>query len=249
MRGLEGKTAIVTGGSRGIGRAVVEELAGRGVRVAFSYLSRKAEAEELVARLEGAGRGCLALQADLADPASARELVEAASERFGSFDFLVNNAGIIRPITTPFMSDADFREVLDTNLTGTFYLTRLAVQTWLKHKRPGAIVCMASVAGLRGTAGQVNYAASKAGIIALARSLSREVAAHGIRVNTVAPGWIDTDQVASMPAERRQASLAEVPMGRIGRPEEVARATSFLLSDEASYITGAVLCVDGGLMA
>lgn len=246
--GLAGKTAVVTGGSRGIGRAVVAELVSHGVSVVFSYLESEEAATSLCESLGGAER-VRAVQADGRRTDSARKLLDTALDAFGDVHFLVNNAGIVRPITAAFMSDEHWHEVLETNLTGTFYLSRLFVQHWLKAKQPGVVLNMSSVAGMRGTPGQVNYSASKGGLNALTGSLAREVGPRGIRVLALAPGWIHTEPVDSMPEARKEESLREIPAGRIGEPEEVAGVVSFLLSDKASYITGAVIRVDGGLMA
>jgi 3-oxoacyl-[acyl-carrier protein] reductase len=245
MGRFDGRTAIVTGGSRGIGRAIVEELAREGANVVFGFAKDDAAAKAV---LEAAGQGVEAVRADVASPEGAMALVSRARERFGGFDMLVNNAGIVRSSTLAFMEDAQWSEVLRTNLDGAFYLSRIAAQTFLKAKR-GVIVNVASMTGLFGAVGQANYAAAKGGLIAMTRTLARELAPHGIRVNAVAPGYVDTDMLKAVPQARRDSLLKTVPMGRAGSAAETAAAACFLLSDAASYVTGQTLIVDGGVSA
>ncbi|HET7618107.1 MAG TPA: 3-oxoacyl-ACP reductase FabG [Vicinamibacterales bacterium] len=246
MDGLTGRTALVSGGSRGIGEAIVLDLARRGVRVVFSYRENGAAAAAVVERATALGGDVRAVAADAADARAAARLIEDAVGAVGEIDLLVNNAGINRAASLAFMSDASWDAVIQTNLSGAFYLTRLTVQRLLKHKRPGSIVNVSSLTALRGAAGQTNYAASKAGLIGMTASLAREVAPYGIRVNAVAPGYIDTEMVAAMPKDRVAALVDQIPMKRLGRGDEVARMVSFLLSDAASYITGSVIPIDGG---
>ena len=248
MNGFDGRTALVSGGSRGIGRAVVLDLARAGASVVFGYHSRKDAADEVVRAAEGLPGKVAAIQADASMPEGAAALVAAARERFGGFDLLVNNAGIVRSSTLAFMSDEDWSAVLRTNLEGTFYLSRAAAQNFLKNKR-GAMVNVASMTALFGAVGQANYAAAKGGMIAFTRSLARELAPFGVRVNAVAPGYIDTDMFAAVPKPRAEALEKNVPMGRTGRPEEVASVVTFLLSDAASYMTGQTVIIDGGCSA
>jgi 3-oxoacyl-[acyl-carrier protein] reductase len=234
---LEGKTALVTGASRGIGRAIALELAHAGANIVVGYGSSAAEGEE-VAR-EAGGR---AVQADVADPESARQLVEEA----GDVHVLVNNAGITRDGVLARMTDDDWRTVLDTNLSSVFYTCRAAVRPMMR-RRAGAIVNVSSIVGLHGNWGQTNYAASKAGIIGFTKSLARELGSRGVRANVVAPGYVTTRLTEVLPEDARSTMLANTPLGRFGEPEDVARAVRFLCSDDAAFITGEVLLVDGGL--
>ena len=242
---LTGKTAIVTGGSRGIGRAICLELARRGVNIVFSYAGNAAAAEETVKLVEETGATARAVQGDVTSADSAKELVEAAKE-LGGVDILVNNAGITRDKLAARMSEEDFDAVIATNLKGAFLMTKAVLRPMMRS-RAGAIVNMASVVGIMGNAGQANYAASKAGLIGMTKSVAREVAAAGIRVNAVAPGYIETDMTAAMPEAAQQAMCSMIPAARAGKPEDVARAVAFLVSDDAAYITGQVLAVDGGM--
>lgn len=234
---LEGKTALVTGGSRGIGRAVALELARAGATVTIGYRSGVEEAEAVAA--ETGGR---AVQADVGDPDEARRLVEEA----GELDILVNNAGLTRDGLIARMSDEDWRVVLATNLGGAFFTSR-AVARSMMRRRSGAIVNVTSIVGLHGNAGQTNYAASKAGIVGLTKSLARELGSRGVRANAVAPGYVNTRLTNVLPEELRAAMLAATPLERLGEPEDIAHAVRFLCSEEAAFITGEVLLVDGGL--
>ncbi|MBM6778212.1 3-oxoacyl-[acyl-carrier-protein] reductase [Collinsella tanakaei] len=242
---LTGKTAIVTGGSRGIGRAICLELARRGANIVFSYAGNATAAEETVKLVEETGATARAVQGDVTSADSAKELVEAAKE-LGGVDILVNNAGITRDKLAARMSEEDFDAVIATNLKGAFLMTKAVLRPMMRAKG-GAIVNMASVVGIMGNAGQANYAASKAGLIGMTKSVAREVASVGIRVNAVAPGYIETDMTAAMPEAAQQAMCSAIPAARAGKPEDVAHAVAFLVSDEAAYITGQVLAVDGGM--
>jgi 3-oxoacyl-[acyl-carrier protein] reductase len=234
---LQGKTALVTGGSRGIGRAIALELARAGAEVVLAYRSGAEEAEAVAK--ESGGR---AVRADVSDPEQARRLVEEA----GELDVLVNNAGLTRDGLLARMPDADWRDVLETNLSSVFYTCRAAVRGMMK-KRAGAIVNVSSIVGIHGNWGQTNYGASKAGIIGFTKSLARELGSRNVRANVVAPGYVHTRLTDVLPEEAQQAMLGNTPLGRLGNPEDVAGAVRFLCSDEAAVITGEVLLVDGGL--
>ncbi|HWQ01196.1 MAG TPA: 3-oxoacyl-[acyl-carrier-protein] reductase [Gaiellaceae bacterium] len=234
---LEGKQALVTGASRGIGRAIAAELSRAGASVVVGYRSGAEEAEALAAEIGGR-----AVQADVADPEQAARLVDES----GDLDILVNNAGLTRDGLILRMSDEDWRTVLDTNLGGVFHTCRAAARGMMK-RRSGSIVNLTSVVGLHGNPGQTNYAASKAGIIGFTKSLAREMASRGVRANAVAPGYIKTALTEVLPDEVQEAILANTPLARFGTPEDVAGAVRFLCADEASFVTGEVLLVDGGL--
>jgi 3-oxoacyl-[acyl-carrier protein] reductase len=234
---LEGKTALVTGASRGIGRAIALELGRAGASVIVAYRTGKDDADAVAA--ETGGR---TVQADVSDAEAARALVEEA----GELDILVNNAGLTRDGLLVRMSDEDWRAVIDTNLSSVFYTCRAAVRGMMR-RRAGAIVNVSSIVGVHGNWGQTNYAASKAGIIGFTKSLARELGSRNVRANVVAPGYVRTQLTDALPEGATDAMLSNTPLGRLGDPEDVAGAVRFLCSDEASFITGEVLLVDGGL--
>lgn len=243
---LKGKAALVTGGSRGIGQAIALELARRGADVAINYVRNAAAASSVVAEIQSLGSKTLAVQADVGEMSEARELVKTVSETLGRLDILVNNAGITRDTLLLRMREAEWDEVLRVNLKGAFNTSKAAVRGMMRQ-RSGRIINVGSVSGLMGQVGQVNYAASKAGLIGLTKSLARELGGRGITVNLVAPGFIPTDINATMDEELRERLRELTPLGRFGTPEDVAYAVAFLASDTASYLTGVVLPVDGGL--
>ena len=234
---LEGKTALVTGASRGIGRAIAQELAAGGASVVIGYRSGKDEAEALAAEI-----GARAVQADVSSADDAARLVEEA----GDLDILVNNAGLTRDGLLARMSDDDWRTVIDTNLSSVFYTCRAVTRPMMK-KRGGSIVNISSIVGVHGNWGQTNYAASKAGIIGFTKSLARELGSRGVRANVVAPGYVKTQLTDVLPEEATATMLQQTPLGRLGEPEDIAGAVRFLCSDAAAFITGEVLLVDGGL--
>jgi 3-oxoacyl-[acyl-carrier protein] reductase len=234
---LEGRTALVTGGSRGIGRAIAAELANAGALVVVGYRSGVEEAEGVASEIGGK-----AVQADVSDPEEAKRLIDEA----GDVDVLVNNAGVTRDGLLVRMPDEDWHAVLDTNLGGTFNTCRAASRGMMK-RRSGAIVNVSSVVGVHGNPGQTNYAASKAGIIGFTKALARELGSRGVRANVVAPGYISTRLTNELPEELRQTMLANTPLGRFGEPQDIAGAVRFLCSDAASFVTGEVLLVGGGL--
>ena len=234
---LEGKLALVTGGSRGIGRAIALELGRAGAEVVVGYRTGREEAEAVASEIGGR-----AVEADVSDAESAKALVEAA----GDLDVLVNNAGLTRDGLLVRMSDEDWRTVIDTNLSSVFYTCRAAARPMMR-KRAGSIVNISSIVGVHGNWGQTNYAASKAGIIGFTKSLARELGSRNVRANVVAPGYVTTQLTDVLPEEATQAMLQQTPLGRLGDAADVAGAVRFLCSDEASFITGEVLLVDGGL--
>ena len=243
---MKESVALVTGGSRGIGRAICLELARQGAAVAVNYAGNEQAALETVEACRALGAEAEAFQADVADPAACEELVKAVKDRFGKLDILVNNAGVTRDGLLLTAREEDFDRVLDTNLRGVYFCMKAAAKVMVRQ-RYGRIVSMSSVVGLRGNPGQTNYAASKAGVIGLTKAAAKELASRGITVNAVAPGFIDTDMTAAMPEKAREAMQATIPMGRPGAPEEVARAVAFFAAPENAYITGQILCVDGGM--
>ncbi|MEI7988703.1 MAG: 3-oxoacyl-[acyl-carrier-protein] reductase [Chloroflexota bacterium] len=243
---LEKKVALITGGSRGIGRAIAIELAARGAAVVVNYNKSPEAANEVVKQIQATGGKAAAYQADVSDIKQAEALVKFTVETFGDLSILVNNAGITRDQLIMMMPETDWDVVINTNLKSSFNCSKAAVKHMMR-KRFGRIINMASVAGQMGNAGQTNYSASKAGQIGFTKALAREVAARNITVNAIAPGFVDTEILDGMTPETLEAALKMVPLARKGKPEEIAFAAAFLVSDEAAYITGQVLGVDGGM--
>lgn len=243
---LKGQVAVVTGGSRGIGKAIVFELASRGAAIVVNFHNSAKAAEEIVEKIKKNGGLALAVQADISDFEMAHNLIKTAIEKFEKVDILINNAGITRDMLIMMMSEKDWDAVNATNLKGTFNCSRAAVRHMMR-KRYGRIINITSVSGQIGNAGQTNYSASKAGQIGFTKALAREVASRNITVNAVAAGYVETDIWDGVPEESKAGFLELIPLGRKGEPEEIAYAVAFLASDEAGYITGQVLAVDGGM--
>ena len=246
-RPLEGRVTLVTGGSRGIGAAISQQLAAAGAKVGVNYTANREAADAVVAAIAAAGGEAVAIHGDVSDSEAAGAMVDATEEAFGDDLWnLVANAGITRDNLISRITPEDWDRVIDVNLGGTFHVARAASRKMLRKKR-GSIVTMSSVVGLHGNLGQTNYAASKGGVIALTKALAKEVGSRGIRVNCVAPGYISTELTDVLNDEIRGILLAQTPLGRLGEPEDIANTVRFLLSDDAAFVTGAILSVDGGL--
>lgn len=243
---LDGKIAVVTGASRGIGRAIALELASRGAFVVVNYNGSKDRAEEVKKEIEAAGGKAEVYQCNVSDFEKCQAFIQDVIKTYGRLDILVNNAGITRDGLLMKMSEADFDSVIETNLKGTFNTIRFASRQMLKQ-RSGRIINMSSVVGIVGNAGQANYASSKAGVIGLTKAVARELASRGITVNAIAPGFIETEMTEVLSDAVKEASVAQIPLGRFGKPEDIAKTAAFLASDDAGYITGQVIQVDGGM--
>jgi 3-oxoacyl-[acyl-carrier protein] reductase len=240
------KVAIITGASRGIGRSIALELAGDGYNLALNYLSNEAAVAQVQALVEERSVESISVQADVSTSDGALRLIDSTMTRWGQIDLLVNNAGVVRDGLLMRMDDSDWDTVVDTNLKGAFMVTKACLRPMIR-KRSGRIVSLSSIAGIRGNAGQSNYSASKGGLIAFTKSVAREVASRGITVNAVAPGLIDTEIITGMTDRAMQTALSQIPLGRLGKPEEVAGLVAYLANDRADYITGQVFVIDGGL--
>lgn len=244
---FEGKVALVTGASRGIGRAIALALAAEGADVAVNYAGSEAAAKEVAAEIEAMGRKAFVIQADIASTEASTAMVDAVVKEFGRVDVLVNNAGITRDGLLMRMKEEDWDAVITTNLKGVFNCTKAAIKYMMKQKS-GNIVNISSIVGVMGNAGQANYCAAKAGVIGFTKATAKEVAARGIRVNAIAPGFIKTDMTSVLPEKVVEAMLAGIPLNRLGETEDIAKAVLFLASSDANYITGQTLHVDGGMV-
>lgn len=247
MMKFEGKVALVTGASRGIGRAIALALAAQGADVAVNYAGSEAAAKEVAAEIEAMGRKAFVIQADIASTEASTAMVDAVVKEFGRIDVLVNNAGITRDGLLMRMKEEDWDAVITTNLKGVFNGTKAAIKYMMKQ-RSGSIVNISSIVGVMGNAGQANYCAAKAGVIGFTKATAKEVAARGIRVNAIAPGFIKTDMTSVLPEKVVEAMLAGIPLNRLGETEDIAKAVLFLASSDANYITGQTLHVDGGMV-
>lgn len=246
MSSLSGKTALVTGAARGIGRAVAVRLAAEGAAVALNYRGSAEKAEETAEEIRAAGGSALTVQADVSDQKSVQEMFSRVLGEFGHLDILVNNAGITRDALLIGMKEEQFDAVIDANLKGCFFCMQEAAKKMIRQ-RSGRIISISSFSGIHGNAGQINYSASKAGIVGMTKTAARELSGRNITVNAVAPGFVDTDMTAVLSDKVKEAIFAQIPLKRIARPEEIAAAVAFLAGEDAGYITGQVICVDGGL--
>ena len=245
--GLTGKTAVVTGGSRGIGRAICIELAKQGANVVVNYSGSVDKAKQVVSEIEQLGAKAIAVQANVADSAAVDSMMKQAIEVFGTLDILVNNAGITRDNLLMRMKEQEWDEVVDTNLKGVFLCTKAVTRQMMKQ-RAGRIINISSIVGVAGNPGQANYVAAKAGVIGLTKTCAQELASRNILVNAIAPGFITTEMTDSLPEELKEAMLKQIPLAKLGQPEDVAKAVVFFASDQANYITGQTLHIDGGLV-
>jgi 3-oxoacyl-[acyl-carrier protein] reductase len=244
---LNGKIALVTGGSRGIGRSIVLQLVESGAAVAFTYRSRKEEADSLVAEIQSKGGKAVAFQSDAANTAQSNDVVQAVIKDFGRLDILVNNAGVTKDGLLMRMSEQDWDDVIATNLKSVFNFTKAACRQMM-GQQAGKIINISSVVGLTGNAGQSNYVASKAGVVGFTKSMAKELASRNIQVNAIAPGFIETEMTEKLNEKQKEGILGIIPMKRMAKPEEVAKVVCFLASEDAGYITGQTLCVDGGMV-
>lgn len=245
--GLTGKCAIVTGASRGIGRAIALELASQGARVVVNYSGSVEKAKQVVEEIQANGGEAIAVQADVANGESVQQLMQTALETYGSIDILVNNAGITRDNLLMRMKDDEWDDVINTNLKGVFLCTKAVTRQMMKQ-RAGRIINISSIVGVAGNPGQANYVAAKAGVIGLTKTTAQELASRNILVNAIAPGFITTEMTDSLPEDLKQAMLKQIPLAKLGQPEDIAKAVTFFASDSANYITGQTLQIDGGMV-
>ncbi|WP_341301908.1 3-oxoacyl-[acyl-carrier-protein] reductase [Lysinibacillus sp. FSL H8-0500] len=247
MRKLEGKVAVVTGASRGIGRAIALKLADEGAKVVVNYSGSQAKAEEVVAMIQENGGEAIAVQASVSQTEEVTTLMNTAIKTFGTLDILVNNAGITRDNLLMRMKEDEWDDVLNTNLKGVFLCTKAVTRQMMKQ-RAGRIINISSIVGVAGNAGQANYVAAKAGVIGLTKTTAKELASRNILVNAIAPGFIETEMTDQLPEDIKQGMLTEIPLAKLGQPEDIAKAVAFLASDDANYMTGQTLHIDGGMV-